>query len=65
MRHDAHGGGCVCWHCTYRDPHDAPASAELLADPMGTLREQLERAKPWPEERRKAEREAARQEARA
>lgn len=57
MRREGHGLGCVCFRCTYRESHDAPPSREFLADPMGTLREQLERAKPWTEEQRTAARE--------
>lgn len=60
MRREGHGLGCACFRCTYRTPANrdsgTPASREFLADPMGTLREQLERAKPWPEEQRKAAR---------
>lgn len=65
MRRDAHGGGCVCWRCTYRSQADnTPPSREFLADPFALLSKQLERAKPWTEEQRhEAAREAARQEA--
>lgn len=55
MRRNAHGFGCSCWLCTYRE-RIAPAevSRELLANPLGVLAEQLERARPWSDERRAA-----------
>lgn len=56
MRREGHGLGCSCFRCTYRPypTQDTPASRELLADPMGTLREQLAESQPWSEEQRKA-----------